>query len=1587
MLPLAGFAQTPYPGCPNVSGAPEDPTLPYSNDTVYLACGQTCLALEAKALKTGSTSSYKVEAVNFAPPFSFSGGTPLFVGSDDIFSGIINLPFDFCFYNNTFNRLVVGANGCVSFNTAYAGGNCCYSHDDPIPTPNPPTCPLGVGSPGGLYRNTINGAFHDLDPTVGNPDINYSVLGSAPCRTFVVNFRNVPHFSCNNLRTTQQIVIYETTNVIEVYINDKPTCTSWNGGRATIGIQNGAGTVGIAPPGRNTGAWNATNEAWRFTPNGTPNYTVEWKDEGGNPFATGEKTNFCLADATELEKVFVEITYTNCNNATVIVEDSVVIAPRPPVTATATTTDALCNDSCDGTATISVNSGTAPFTFDWPFGTGSANENNLCAGSYTVDITDDQGCEGTVSFDIEEPTKIVSDLVEEPASCFRVADGTIDASATGGTPGYTYSWSSGETTPNITNSAGWYIVEIRDANNCLKLDSAEIEEPDLLVLDTISVSHLSCVDAMDGEISLTATGGTPAYEFSINGSSFEKTPNYSALSAGTYTATVRDENGCESTRTYTLTADSIRVQAPNDTIICQGQPITLTASGYFQNVTWNNGVLNNFEFTPSHLGDLEYIVVGQNAKGCEDKDTVVVRVEYLADPTIVPAGPFCANQPNDTLETNEAGGTWAGTGVNPEGIFSPGNAGQGNHQITYSFSGFCAVSDTIIISVNDEFDALIYSPGDICENQDPFDLTSATPGGTWTGPGIVNTNFPTFDPGLAGPGTHRVYHLIDNECGDYDSLDITVIQPTFADIDILPPLCAEAATKQLTVSPNIAGTWSGNAFIDASGNFDASSSGPGNFQVIFTPDGNCVTRDTSMQTVYPSIVAIPDSDSLKCKGDQNGTVTTQVSGGSGSGYTFNWNPGGNLGQTATTLSEGAYTVTVTDDNGCTGSTVHNIYAPDGMFFTKADSLVDPSCGGYSDGEIRIFVDGGTQFSGPNPYQLSINPMAGVAVSNGFTNLPTGSYVITATDASGCSISTNANVLTAPAPIDFTATINSANCFRSNGSIIFTSTSGGTRPFTFYWDNTLTPDSNLINQGPGTYLLSIIDDQGCQLDSNMVIPNSGSPIVTVSTTDAICKDSLNGTATATATNGISPYTFEWDGNPGSSSISGLGAGTHEVVVTDDVQCVGKMTFTIGEPSYVVVTPIADSLLCDGQVYDKNFGASGGNDAPYTFSVNNASIPGNNYQTSTAGTYNVVAYDDQGCPSLAESFNVSYRAPLQVYPTGPDSVCPGDVVTLEASATGGLGSYSFTWSIGASGSSISYPTDLSGNDDYVEVEVNDGCSSPSNAQIKISFYPPPAFNPVFTPLNGCEPLDIDVSVPNNQFQSVLWNLDNGNTVSTTSDFGYTYFEDGLYQPSATITTEHGCIIERSFSEIEVYPLPSGEILQQPAVLTSINNAANFKFSGGGGLQQVNWTLINTKNQDTTLFKTTLENILNHQFAEDSADFVLYAELVSVYGCISNTSKVVSIRPEHVMYVAKAFSPNGDGVNETFEISWLHIRPNRFNVAIYNRWGELVFESSNPDFSWDGFYKGSKAMPGIYTWKIDYYSEETRQKKIFGIVNVLD
>ncbi|MEZ4978215.1 MAG: hypothetical protein R2772_02865 [Chitinophagales bacterium] len=302
LLAQNSFAQVS--GAPNVNLGPDQ----------LIPCNTPCVNLNAEILQVGSTNNYAVNNIPYSPPLPYNatGGNPILTSGDDRWSDVIPIPFPFCFYGDTYNSLKVGTNGAIKLGPAPLsnGGNHPWSFNSSVPSPNL----VDAGNIFGAYHDLAPSLFQGVIPGLLLGSVNYFILGTAPNRQFVVIYNNTPQYICLNLNTSSQIVLHESSNIIDVFIENKPRCNIWNGGRAVIGIQNNTGSQGITPPNRNTGSYNISSpEAWRFLPNGTSSYsTIEWL-ESGTVFATGASTNVCPNVSNDY---VARTTFTTCTGQT-----------------------------------------------------------------------------------------------------------------------------------------------------------------------------------------------------------------------------------------------------------------------------------------------------------------------------------------------------------------------------------------------------------------------------------------------------------------------------------------------------------------------------------------------------------------------------------------------------------------------------------------------------------------------------------------------------------------------------------------------------------------------------------------------------------------------------------------------------------------------------------------------------------------------------------------------------------------------------------------------------------------------------------------------------------------------------------------------------------------------------------------------------------------------------------------------------------------------------------------------------------------------------------------------------------------------
>ncbi|NCT17853.1 MAG: gliding motility-associated C-terminal domain-containing protein [Flavobacteriia bacterium] len=379
------------------------------------------------------SEQYTVTSIPYNPPFAFNGlANPLNPNIDDAWSPVDNLPFDFCFFGNLEQQFQVGSNGVLRFDVDPSDTTNGWSFTENLPNNSNPT----------LGEANIFTPVHDIDPSVSTTEeIGYEVLGTFPNRVLVVSYYQVPMFSgtCNSLLATHMAVFYEFSNVIEIYMQDKPVCPSWNSGNAALGIQNNDGTIAYVPPGRNTSdsPWTATNEAWQFAPQGLPTYVFEWVDEGGNVISNNPTIT---VSPTVSETFTARVTYTNgCNGQVVVLEDSVTVFVQSTVSVELGADQSFCDVASYEIVPTITGADPGAVTYLWSTGETTPTITITQTGIYSVEVTF-EGCTVSDAVFIELNENPIFDLGQDLATCFE-APVTLDASPSNYNPAdATYQW-------------------------------------------------------------------------------------------------------------------------------------------------------------------------------------------------------------------------------------------------------------------------------------------------------------------------------------------------------------------------------------------------------------------------------------------------------------------------------------------------------------------------------------------------------------------------------------------------------------------------------------------------------------------------------------------------------------------------------------------------------------------------------------------------------------------------------------------------------------------------------------------------------------------------------------------------------------------------------------------------------------------------------------------------------------------------------------------------------------------------------------------------------------------------------------------
>ncbi|RYD94916.1 MAG: hypothetical protein EOP54_16695, partial [Sphingobacteriales bacterium] len=712
------------------------------NGTVIsLSCGTPCTNLAFKVPHLKATTDYVVNDVPFYE-YPYDQGTALTsTYVDDKYSPLIPMTFPMCFYGQTYNNIIVGSNGIVTFEALCANASNAYTltvSGAPRPLPY-----AGGAGPTGIAttyypRTAIMGAYHDIDPSASplpTRRIEYNVFGTAPCRKFVVSFRDVKMFSCTDLICTTQIILYESTGLIDVVITKKPICPTWpsgaGGGLAILGIQDETRTKFVAAPGKNCTQWEETGTVYRFTPSGGASRFVssELLDMSGTVLGVADTTTTtaglldiafpnAICPAGPSTKYVVRTTFGSCPAGTNMVSlDTITINRNTTLPVTSSVTATTCNQN---TGTITVNLtpgvGTAPFQFSLNGGAlqGSNVFTGLAAGPYLVYATDATGCDTSFTVNVPSSTSLTSTVVITPTSCPTASNGTVTITAQGTAPhNFTLTGPGGpynQTNPVFTGlAAGFYNLTFTDANGCPGSLPGIVVPAGPATTGSATTTPAACPGVNDGTLTATSTAGAGTVYTLTPGAVSNTTGIFTGLGAGTYSVAYSSPAGCTGSITVnttitagpapTGTASATGTTCPN---VNDGSISVTTPAGPGITYTVNPGNISNTTGIFTGLAAGTYTVTFVNAAGCNG--TIIPNQVITTGPAVTgtasATATSCPGINDGTVTVTSPAGTGNTYTLNPGNISNTTGLFTGLAPGTYSISFVTAAGCTGNVTVN-----------------------------------------------------------------------------------------------------------------------------------------------------------------------------------------------------------------------------------------------------------------------------------------------------------------------------------------------------------------------------------------------------------------------------------------------------------------------------------------------------------------------------------------------------------------------------------------------------------------------------------------------------------------------------------------------------------------------------------------------------------------------------------------------------------------------------------------------------------------------------------------------------------------------
>ncbi len=719
----------------------------------------------------------------------------------------------------------------------------------------------------------------------------------------------------------------------------------------------------------------------------------------------------------------------------------------------------------------------------------------------------------------------------------------------------------------------------------------------------------------------------------------------------------------------------------------------------------------------------------------------------------------------------------------------------------------------------------------------------------------------------------------------------------------------------------------------------------GQYSVTVTDDNLCVEDDTFL-IVQPDPIIFAGSVTPSSESGSDGAIDINPSGGT-SPYSYLWSPGGQTTQDLNSIPGGEYAVAITDNNLCEGDTNYVVSEGD-LLFAHIFSKTDVDCKGNSTGSAIATALGGIR---PFTYDWSHDPGLEDSVA---VNLAFGLYRVTITDAIDSTSETEVYINEPEYELSSTIVGTDLVCFRDYSGTANLSVSGGTLPYAYSWSNGTTTE-DLIHVAASNYYVTVTDKNGCQIIDGVTLDEPPAMDINITTDQPIfCHGDLTGILTATATGGTGIKMYVWDdpGNQTAKTATNLGGGLYHVTATDQVGCTVTDSRQLIEPAAISIIPNAQDISCygsdDGII---SLTVSGGTPS-FNFTWSNGAID-QNIQNLSAGSYRVTVTDLYNCSDTAST---TINEPGEIFyqsVTISDASCFGySDGTISISGAGGSGSLEYSTDGGSSYTASGIFADLTAQSYTLKIRDANDCES-SDSIVAIS-------QPEGITISSEESSNITcngeqdgsiVIVASSAVGGLTYSIDDGQTFLdnsgifsglSASDYQVRVMESGgCEQPGSAITV--------------VEPLPV-------ALVVTVANATgaqpgSAEMVASGGTSPYLYILL-SESDSSSNDNGTFDNLLPGNYDGFAIDVNL---------CESENIVIAIEQGSTVINIYDAFSPNGDGINDLWNIANIGLYPN-CKVTIFNTWGNIVFRSDGYAAPWDGKYSSKDLPAGTYYYTID-------------------